>query len=152
MLAVSYFNSYYHYPQKNCQAHYSYGYVNCPEFFRAKIFSRIHYLEYFFFTLLLLTHCTMYLDLKTLLPIYIWPRRGQLLVTYYCWEKYNSFEKFIIQRNFHSTLPCLKYLNLWTILRIFLTSFDSVYIEYGPSHNFWIIEKKLCFAPYRMYP
>ena len=71
MLAVSYFNSYYHYPQKNCQAHYSYGYVNCPEFFRAKIFSRIHYLEYFFCTLLLLTHCTMYLDLITILPVYM---------------------------------------------------------------------------------
>ena len=71
MLAVSYLNSYYYYPQKNCQAHYSYGYVNCPEFFRAKIFSRIHYLEYFFFTLLLLTHCTMYLDLINLLPVYL---------------------------------------------------------------------------------
>ena len=36
------------YPQKNCQAHYSYIYVNCPELFsRAKTFSRIHYLEMF---------------------------------------------------------------------------------------------------------
>ena len=140
MLAVSYFNSYYHYPQKNCQAHYSYGYVNCPEFFRAKIFSRIHYLEYFFFTLLLLTHCTMYLDLITLLPIYITTKRS--VVSYILWLREIQF----IQRNFHPTLPCLKYLNLWIILRIVLTSFDSVYIEYGPSHNFWIIEKKIVFC------
>ena len=146
MLAVSYFNSYYHYPQKNCQAHYSYGYVNCPEFFRAKIFSRIHYLEYFFCTLLLLTHCTMYLDLITILIVYMAIKKS--VVGYILWLTEIQF----IQRNFHSTLPCLKYLNLWIILRIVLTSFDSVYIEYGPSHNFWIIEKKLCFAPYRMYP
>ena len=136
MLAVSYFNSYYHYPQKNCQAHYSYGYVNCPEFFRAKIFSRIHYLEYFFCTLLLLTHCTMYLDLITILPVYMAVKKSVVGCIFWLRE-IQSNAMFI--RRFHFQ----RYHNLWIILRIVLTSFDSVYIEYGPSHNFWIIEKNV---------
>ena len=102
MLAVSYFNSYYHYPQKNCQAHYSYGYVNCPEFFRAKIFSRIHYLEYFFFTLLLLTHCTMYLDLITLLPIYMATKR--LVVGYILWLREIQFIWKTTQFSFNASM------------------------------------------------